>query len=521
MKRIKTALFLIVLLSGVLSEPRADTNVEDRVVVKPEITGEALINPGMGWICFYYSNRLWAYGTLEEPGDTLDWFPGCSTVYFRLPWCLLEPEEGKFRWDLIDSLANPWIEKGRKIALRITASENRYVYATPEWVKNAGAKGVFYTYPQKSAGSDASSAEELKKRPQLWDPKFDDPVFLEKLDHFLEAMAKRYNGNPDVAFIDIGSFGLWGEGHTGFSSKLSKEDTERIVKKHIDLYTKHFPDTLLAVSDDVVSSQKPNESFPATDYAFSKGVTLRDDSILVQKSPKHWHHSKMAQKFWPTLPVIIEHEHYDLTLPRGTWDKELLLRSVEEYHASYMSIHGWPKPYYQDNHDIIDRINRRLGYRLELREISYPKTIALDTPFDVAMKWANAGVAPCLPNGYVTVTLKNQEGNIVWSGTDERFQVKTLPVAEPGKAPEIPVTATLRCGIVTPIPVMNDGVIVQLKRFGKYPPFSENVPTVKPGVYSLYISVGRMDGKPVIALPLKENDGARRYKIGEITVVPQ
>ena len=35
-------------------------------------------------------------------------------------------------------------------------------------------------------------------------------MFLEKLDHFLAAMARRYDGNPNVAFIDIGSFGMWG-----------------------------------------------------------------------------------------------------------------------------------------------------------------------------------------------------------------------------------------------------------------------------------------------------------------------
>ncbi|MDO5580795.1 MAG: hypothetical protein Q4G69_06640, partial [Planctomycetia bacterium] len=81
---------------------------EETQTVCPKITEEALINPGMGWVCFHFSNRLWAYGTLQEPGDTLDWFPGCSTVYFRVPWAVLEPQEGKFRWDLIDSIAQSW-----------------------------------------------------------------------------------------------------------------------------------------------------------------------------------------------------------------------------------------------------------------------------------------------------------------------------------------------------------------------------------------------------------------------------
>ena len=103
---------------------------------RPEITNEPLINPGMGLVNFHYSNRPWAYGSQVNGervvGDTLDWFPGCSTIYFRLPWAILEPEEGVFRWDLIDSWAQPWIQSGKQIAFRITCSENRWTYATPK-----------------------------------------------------------------------------------------------------------------------------------------------------------------------------------------------------------------------------------------------------------------------------------------------------------------------------------------------------------------------------------------------------
>ena len=56
------------------------------VTVKPENTDEILVNPDLGLVMFHYSNRQWAYGQLQERGDTLDWFPGVSTIYFRLPW---------------------------------------------------------------------------------------------------------------------------------------------------------------------------------------------------------------------------------------------------------------------------------------------------------------------------------------------------------------------------------------------------------------------------------------------------
>jgi hypothetical protein len=58
-----------------------------------------------------------------------------------------------------------------------------------------------------------------------------------KLDTFLAALARRYDGNPNVEFIDVGTYGMWGEGHTFMSSK---QDTLEIRKLHIDLHLKHL-----------------------------------------------------------------------------------------------------------------------------------------------------------------------------------------------------------------------------------------------------------------------------------------
>ena len=71
--------------------------------------GRALVNPGMGWTMHFYSNILTNYGSQLEPSDTLDDFPGLSTVYLRVPWAFLEPEEGEFVWELLDTPAQRWI----------------------------------------------------------------------------------------------------------------------------------------------------------------------------------------------------------------------------------------------------------------------------------------------------------------------------------------------------------------------------------------------------------------------------
>jgi hypothetical protein len=200
----------------------------NRITVRPEDNGQALVNPDMGWTMHFYSNVPENYGSKLDPSDTLDDFPGLSTVYLRVPWAFLEPEEGKFNWALFDTPAQRWIAKGKRVAFRVTCSENWLAYATPEWVRKAGAKGYFYEF-----GKGRSD------KGWCWDPDFGDTVFLDKLEHFLTAMAARYDGNPNVAFIDIGSYGLWGEGHTFMSSQVPEAEAPGLVKKHIDLYVKH------------------------------------------------------------------------------------------------------------------------------------------------------------------------------------------------------------------------------------------------------------------------------------------
>ncbi|MCA9425947.1 MAG: DUF4832 domain-containing protein [Candidatus Omnitrophica bacterium] len=447
----------------------------ERVVVHPEDHGEALVNPMMGWTFHFYSNIPANYGSKLAPSDLLEEFPGLSTIYLRIPWSYLEPEEEVFTWSMVDAPAQRWIDQGLQVAFRISCSESWMRYATPQWVEEAGAKGFDFTW-----GKGAIEGG------QHWEPDYNDPVFLEKLDRFLEVMAERYDGNPRVAFIDVGSFGVWGEGHT-FASTQIKYSSETVIR-HIDLYRKHFKKTLLAANDDF--SFQGEETI---EYARDQGLTLRDDSILVQPPPKQYFHAGQAEMFWPRLPVILENEHYGGSRDRGNWgDGSLLLQAVEDYHASYASIHWWPREFLEEQRDLIERINRRLGYRLNLNEISWPAEVPIDASMTVAMEWSNAGVAPCYPGGHPTLTLKDDQGGIVAVFVDSNSQVRDLEVGPPNGSPSTESNWTVR--------------------------FAQNL---KPGDYRLFVSVGALDGTPQIALPYENADGHRRYELGRVHILPK
>ena len=107
-----------------------------RVVVHPKDTGEALVNPGMGWALHFYDNELDKYGSKLAPSDTVDDYPGLSVVYLRLAWSYIEPEEGKFNWSVVDTPAQRWIAKGKQVAFRFCCTDV-IPYSTPEWVEKA------------------------------------------------------------------------------------------------------------------------------------------------------------------------------------------------------------------------------------------------------------------------------------------------------------------------------------------------------------------------------------------------
>ena len=272
-----------------------------------------------------------------------------------------------------------------------------------------------------------------------------------------------------------------------------KQDSFGIKKLHIDLHLKHFKNTLLCISDDFAGHNDISGKWPIIDYALSKGVTIRDDSILVQPPPRSWYHADMAQRFWPTLPVILEHQHYGPSVSNKAWSKELLLKSVEDYHASYMSIHWWPRILLEKNRDVIDKINLRMGYRLMPVEVSWPGKINVGQHFTVQWKWRNNGVAPCYPGGYPALTLKDEKGGIVSVLSDESVNMKALKIAASGKAPVATHESEFIVGLIAPV--------------------------TKPGEYDVFVSVGDRDGTPCIALPLAGGDGQRRYKLGSVDVI--
>ena len=487
--------------------------------VAPKATDEPLVNPDMGWVFYKYSNRLWAYGMNVPNEDTLDWFPGCSTVYLRVLWNDLEPEEGDFRWDLFDSIAQNWIAKGKKIAARVICC-NQTETATPEFVRKAGAEGLWFEYATDTAPGG--------KLPPRWEPKYDDPVFLRKLTNFVRAFARRYDGDPSVAFVDVGSYGIYGEGHHYNTSqaflhkKEHRPEFTRLAKIHLDLWRREMPKTYLVVSDDLDGGWNKEEDPEMMRYCRERGIGFRDDSIFCFPPPgtkkncpfAYWAHDGWARKFAPTLPVVVETGHVPHLQGTPCWDEDAYVRCVEAYQASYLSIHDFPDVHLAKSRAAIDRINRILGYRFELREVTFPGEVAIGEKVEIGSTWVNVGVAPKTRPATLAWSLLNADGSVAWCVTDNAFDFRSLEPKLRGVEKPRKVATPCRFGFDKRIPEP-DNCVVWAHAAGRE--FADTVRLLKPGRYTLAVSVGSGQGTPEIALPLAGGAG-RRYPIGAVVV---
>jgi len=370
---------------------------QETITVRPKEIDDVLINPGIGFMTFQRFNgdalnpgKGWTEGypiVYQEFDGNLENknHPMTSIAYFRVYWKFIEPEMGKYRWDLIDKAMETAKERGQTLMLRIAPYGTGTDNDVPEWYR-------------------AMVREERKLPVEKWRVGPEDPRYAKYFGDMIRALGERYDGHPDLESVDAAIVGAWGEG--AGSELLTQETREALV----DAYLDSFKNTPLVM---LLTDKKTNS------YALSKAnVGWRVDCLgdMGGFNP-NWSHMQDyypqaiinfgVRDAWEKAPVTMEVCWVMQHWKDMGWDIDYIIDQSLKWHISSFNAKSSPVP--DEWRPQVNRWLKQMGYRLVLRKFTYPSVIAPNGKLSFTSWWENKGVAPCYKKFPLALRLKNDK----------------------------------------------------------------------------------------------------------------
>ncbi len=340
-----------------------------------------------------YNNRAWDITTV------------CSGYH---KWKDLNPAEGVYNWESIDSMLKACEEHGMTYGIRILP----YSSYDGEHTDNYGAEHDYVPSWVYAKGA-VKERVALDSNPSVYIdvPKWDDKHYLQACKDFAAALADRYDGDPRIEFIDIRPFGDWGEWHFAASSESKLPSTE-IQNDMVQFYRNCFDKTLLCITSDAYGE--------VYDNALSIGITKRDDGLIATPNIE-WGLRLAYKANLPTLGENYLPYHYMLdpdtygTGPVNDYDKNNLVRwtpsrfreVIEIAHLSMFQLDqesdcGYN--IYNEQKAVVEEMCNRLGYNFTVTSAA-----RYDNKLIVAIK--NTGLAPAFFDIQLCAEITDANGN--------------------------------------------------------------------------------------------------------------
>ena len=380
-------------------------NPDHLVVIKPCEIKDVLTNPGIGFMTFqrFNGDELnagigWTEGFpidyQEFDGDlTNKNHPATTIAYWRIYWKFIEPEMGKYQWQMIDKALEVARSRGQSLLLRIAPYGTGNKTDVPDWYREIVGPNKNWKY------NNPANA-------WLVDP--EDPRYNEYFGGMIRALANRYDGHPYLEAVDISIVGAWGEG--AGSELLSQQTRENLI----DAYTESFKKTpLIALLMDKKTNRYADSKITVgwrVDCLGDLGFWAEEQngwSHMLDFYPREiincnvqddWKKAHISFEICGTFLSWLEKQHYNREQVKYIFDQSL------KWHISSFNAKSSPVP--EEWQDLVDEWLRKMGYRYLLRRFTYPETVQLNGKLPFTTWWENKGVAPCYKDYTLAIRLK-------------------------------------------------------------------------------------------------------------------
>ena len=391
MKRIMS-----LILAAVISLPLLCTSVSAEsgtmvFPVKPETA--AVPNPHKGWVEYVYDPSWFddpVYGIKNDPVWNM-----ISVVYSRFNWKDIETSEGVYDWSRIDKMAELCDKYGKTFAFGIVPADSGSDAPdglVPQYVYDKGCK---YT----TAAATSFYNDDSTQRTPVWSDKHYSTAAMS----LAKAIAERYDGDSRIEFIDIRTYGNWGEWHT-YGLDGSKMPSEDMQKKCLKDWSELFHSTQLVLP---VNNDKPT---PVSEYAVSLGITLRRDGLVGLIG----HEKALLPAAENNLPTVGEMCYgYSYQRDDGSWTDKALIDSVEVGKLTYMALGGSMydgSALYSDKKELVERLSNEMGYNFTVTSASLTRNESKTT---IKVKIKNTGNAPAYFPMELKFAVTDQNGRVI------------------------------------------------------------------------------------------------------------
>jgi hypothetical protein len=225
---------------------------------------------------------------------------------------------------------------------------------------------------------------------------WDDPVYIRRTQEFITALGLRYNGNSNIAYLNMLDYGIWGEGNGSFGQGTSQASPDSTLTNYYQPYVQAFPNTLL-IEDAWYGSVAAS--------LVSEGTGAHTDGICSGTG-----NGAMDLFCYPLQPAIFEYYGAPTNVYRGGPENELMIY-LAGGRASYLQFNG--DLLYPTRTNFYNTVGNLIGYHFVLQQASIPKTIQSGTPFSFNWTWLDDGVAPLYEPCSVAVALLDTNYRLV------------------------------------------------------------------------------------------------------------
>lgn len=334
-------------------------------------------------------------------------------------WNKLNPAKGVYDWTELEKLLNALAEHNMTYALRVLPYTPSFIKSdfppqedydwTPPFVYEMGAKKIQI---------DLRGTEY-----HAYAPVWDDSIYIWAAKEFAKALAEKYDGDPRIEYIDVRTFGEWGEWHTSHMLG-SVMPADSVLKDMLDYYASVFKKTQLVL---------PSNGFgDVYTHALDLGITKRDDGFIgIPGRP-----DTLLRAYNANLPTIAENIAgyrtmltYDDLIPGGSqkWTAERWVDAITTAHLTYYVLdqdNDCGYYFYKDNKALADSMSKVIGYNFTVMQAELTTVAggaettgksadtaagnAVTNTLNITVK--NTGVAPCFFDVYLVAELVDSTG---------------------------------------------------------------------------------------------------------------